>query len=78
MMKKVLLITAALILAISCSESPTDPNGTGDGGLIDNGITDPNQISAFLNNHQGRYYSESSENGITSRYIYYRIDWNII
>lgn len=74
MMKKVLLITAALILAISCSESPTDPNGTGDGGLIDNGITDPNQISAFLNNHQGRYYSESSENGITSRYIDYRIE----
>lgn len=62
MMKKVLLITAALILAISCSGSPTDPNDTGDGGLIDegSGITDPNQISAFLNNHQGRYYSESS------------------
>lgn len=34
MMKKVLLITAALILAISCSGSPTDPNDTGDGGLI--------------------------------------------
>lgn len=76
MMKKVLLITAALILAISCSGSPTDPNDTGDGGLIDegSGITDPNQISAFLNNHQGRYYSESSENGITSRYIDYRIE----
>lgn len=62
MLKKVLLIAAALILAISCSESPTDPNNnnTGDGDLIDegSGTTNPTEISAFLNEHAGRYYSQ--------------------
>lgn len=71
MMKKVLLITAALILAISCSGSPTDPNGTGDGGLIDNGITDPTTISDFLNKNQGRYYIEETDGNI---YVSYRIE----
>ncbi|WP_157150335.1 hypothetical protein [Brachyspira sp. SAP_772] len=71
MMKKVFLITAALILAISCSGSPTDP--TGDGGLIDegSGTTDPNQISAFLNKYPGRYYVEDADGAI---YINYRIE----
>lgn len=66
MIKKVLLIVAALILAISCSEPPTDPNNngnnTGNGNNNGNGgntiITDPNKISEFLQNHEGRYYNE--------------------
>lgn len=77
MMKKVLLIAAAFILAISCSKSPTDPNDnnndTGDGGLIDedSGIKDQTTISDFLNKNQGRYYIEGADGTIS---VIYRIE----
>lgn len=66
MIKKVLLIAAALILAISCSKNnPTDPtnNGSvnnGGGSIIDEntGTSNPTSISDFLKKHEGRYYDE--------------------
>lgn len=76
MIKKLFLITAALILAVSCSKSPTNPNGsgnTGDGGIIDggSGTSDPTAISEFLKQYTGRYYQEYSSGSI---YVEYRIE----
>lgn len=87
MIKKVLLIAAALILAISCSKNnPTTPTNNGDtgigntggGSIIEEGTgtSSPTTIADFLKKHEGRYYSEefSEQYGITTRYIYYRIE----
>ncbi|MCZ9896557.1 hypothetical protein OFP91_00740 [Brachyspira hyodysenteriae] len=60
MIKKVLLIAAFIIFAVSCSKTPTNPNNgnTGDSGIINggSGTTEPTAISDFLKNHSGRYY----------------------
>ncbi|MEI0701353.1 hypothetical protein [Brachyspira intermedia] len=80
MIKKVLLIAAFIIFAVSCSKTPTDPNNgnTGDSGIINggSGTTEPTAISDFLKNHSGRYYVENTDTqyGITTRYIGYRIE----
>ncbi|WP_020003459.1 hypothetical protein [Brachyspira innocens] len=67
MIKKVLLIAAALILAISCSKNnPTTPTNNGDtgigntggGSIIEEGTgtSSPTTIADFLKKHEGRYY----------------------
>lgn len=77
MIKKVLLIAAALILAISCSKNnPTTPTNNGDtgigntggGSIIEEGTgtSSPTTIADFLSKHAGRYYSGTS--------VYYRIE----
>ncbi|MCZ9878956.1 hypothetical protein [Brachyspira hyodysenteriae] len=52
MIKKVLLIAAFIIFAVSCSKTPTNPNNgnTGDSGIINggSGTTEPTAISDFL------------------------------
>lgn len=69
MIKKVLLIAAALILAISCSKNnPTTPTNNGDtgigntggGSIIEEGTgtSSPTTIADFLKKHEGRYYDE--------------------
>ena len=68
MIKKVLLIAAFIIFAVSCGGSPTDStqggsNNNNNSGNTGNGgntnTTDPNKISEFLKNHEGRYYNVS-------------------
>lgn len=70
MIKKVLLIAAFIIFAVSCSKTPTDPNNgnnnngnTGDGGMINEGTgtVDPNEIAIFLGKHSGRFYYKSTQ-----------------
>ena len=77
MLKKILLILAALIFAISCS-NPSNPNGnnntgdggnngnnTGNGGNTETGTTDPSKIAAFLQDKEGVYREEEDEKGHT-------------
>ncbi|KLI43196.1 hypothetical protein [Brachyspira hyodysenteriae] len=73
MIKKVLLIAAFIIFAVSCSKTPTDPtnNGnTGDSGIIDggSGTSDETKISTFLSKHTGRYYQDASYGYINVSY----------
>ena len=51
MIKKVLLIAAFIIFAVSCSKAPTDPtnNGnTGDSGIIEGLETPATTVTEFL------------------------------
>lgn len=61
MIKKVLLILSVMLFAFSCS-SPSNPSGsTGDGGSTGGGTgtTNPSEISAFLKDKTGVYYSKN-------------------
>lgn len=76
MLKKVLLMIAVMILAFSCSKTPTDPNNggtgnTGDGGIIDegSGTSNPTTIADFLNKHTGRYYVEYNDGSQNVEYV---------
>lgn len=78
MVKKILLITAFIIFAVSCSKTPTDPNNngsgnTGDGGIIEEGTgtSDSTSIADFLKKHEGRYYEERNDGYI---YVNCRIE----
>ncbi|MEI0557982.1 hypothetical protein [Brachyspira intermedia] len=74
MIKKVLLIAAFIIFAVSCSKTPTDPtnNGnTGDSGIIEGPETPTTTVTEFLKKYSGRYYEENTDGAI---YMSYRIE----
>lgn len=89
MIKKVLLIAAALILAISCSKNnPTTPTNNGDtgigntggGSIIEEGTgtSSPTTIADFLNKHAGTYHNKENSGAairIENGEIYY--DYNM-
>ncbi|OEJ14565.1 hypothetical protein BFL38_06885 [Brachyspira hampsonii] len=91
MIKKILLTIFISLLMLNCSATITDPNpekeiNIGDGSFIDPTenqstqpeeiiITDQAQISEFIKNHNGTYYSRYEDNSLGLRYI---IDGDLI
>ncbi|MBW5410778.1 hypothetical protein E6A50_10405, partial [Brachyspira hampsonii] len=85
MNKKILLTIFISLLILNCSATITNPNpenevDIGDGSFIDPTakpnsqsseiiITDQGQISEFIKNHNGAYYSRYDDNSLGLRYI---------